>query len=163
MEEIQSTLKFKKNKIEEPEFYLGAKLEKKKLNGKAVWTMSITEYVKASIKNVEEQLQREGKKLPTKAPTPMASNYYPEMDSSPELDSPEIRTFQELIGILRWAVEIGRVDILTEISMLSSYQAAPRQGHLDQLYHIFAHLKKKPKLTLYFDPQEPHIDPLVRR
>ncbi len=43
--------------------------------------------------------------------------------------------------------------------MLSSYQAAPRQGHLDQLYHIFAYLKKKPKLTLYFDPQEPHIDP----
>ncbi len=160
MEEIQSTLKFKKNKIEEPEFYLGAKLEKKKLNGKApVWTMSSTEYVKASIKNVEEQLQKEGKKLPTKAPTLMASNYYPEMDSSPELDSPGITTFQGLIGILRWAVEIGRVDMLTEISMLSSYQAAPRQGHLNQLYHIFAYLKKKPKLTLYFDPQEPHIDP----
>ncbi len=84
------------------------------------------------------------------------------MDLSPELDSPGITTFQELIGILQWAaVEIGRVDILTEISsMLSSYQqAAPRQGHLDQLYHIFAYLKKKPKLTLYFDPQEPHIDP----
>ncbi len=44
--------------------------------------------------------------------------------------------------------------MLNEISMLSSYQAAPsRQGHLDQLYHIFANLKKKPKLTLYFDPR----------
>ena len=84
MEEIQSTLKFKKKKIEEPEFYLGAKLEKKKLNGKAVWTMSSsTEYAKASTKNVKEQLQREWKKLAMKAPTPMVSNYYPEMDSSP--------------------------------------------------------------------------------
>ena len=109
--------------------------------------------------NVEEQLKKRGKKLVTKALTPMTTNYYPVMDTSPELDSNGITTYQELIGMLRWSVEIGRVDILTELSMLSSYQAAPRQGHLEQIYHIFAYLKKKPKLTLYFDPQEPDIDP----
>ena len=159
MNEIQASLKFKKDKIEEPEFYLGAKLEKKRLNSRDVWTMSSTDYVKAAIDNVEEQLKKKGKKLATKAPTPMTTNYYPEMDTSPELDSSGITTFQELIGILRWSIKIGRVDILTELSMLSSYQAAPKQGHLEQIYHIFAYLKKKPKLTLYFDPQEPDIDP----
>jgi hypothetical protein len=159
MNEIQASLKFKKNKIEEPEFYLGARLEKKKLNGRYVWTMSSTDYIKAAIANVEEQLKKRGKKLVTKAPTPMTTNYYPEMDTSPELEPSGITTYQELIGMLRWSVEIGRVDILTELSMLSSYQDAPRQGHLEQIYHIFAYLKKKPKLTLYFDPQEPNIDP----
>jgi hypothetical protein len=29
---------------------------------------------------------------------------------------------------------------------------------MEQLIHIFAFLKEKPKLTLYFDPQEPVID-----
>ena len=90
----------------------------------------------------------------------MAQGYQPELDMSPELDENGITSFQELIGILRWAVEIGRVDILTELSMLSTYQACPRQGHMEQIHHIFSYLKNKPKLTLYFDPSEPNIDPI---
>ena len=43
--------------------------------------------------------------------------------------------------------------------MLSSYQALPREGHLEQFYHIFTFLKKNPKLTLYFDPKEPITNP----
>ena len=49
------------------------------------------------------------------------------MNSSPELDSDGIMMFQELIGMLRWAIEIGRVDILMEVSTLSAYQASPIQ------------------------------------
>ena len=45
--------------------------------------------------------------------------------------------------------------------MLSSYQASPRQGHLEQLYHIVAYLKEKPKLSLYFDPDLPRLDPFI--
>ena len=67
--------------------------------------------------------------------------------------------YQELIGELIWAIEIGRVDIGHEVSVLSSYQAAPRDGHLQQILHIFAFLKKNPKLTLYFDPNPVVIDP----
>ena len=43
--------------------------------------------------------------------------------------------------------------------MLSGYQTSPRGGHLDKIYHLFSFLKKKPKLTLYFDPRELLIDP----
>lgn len=152
-------MKFKKNKIEPPEFYLGARISKKDLNGKNVWTMSCTDYAKAAVDNVEEQLKKKGSKLPSRATTPMIQNYVPELDSSPELSSNDITLFQELIGVLRWAAEIGRVDILLELSLLSSYQAAPRQGHLEQIYHIFSYLKHKPKITIYFNPEMPHIDP----
>ena len=55
--------------------------------------------------------------------------------------------FQELIGELRWAIEIGRVDIHTEVSMLLAYQASPRQGHLEQVIHIYIWLFKKVRKT----------------
>ena len=159
MNEIKSTLKFKNDKVEEPEFYLGASLKRKKLNGKSIWTMSSMDYLKAAIDNVEERLHKRGERLPARATTPMTQSYRPETDDSEELDADGVTLFQELIGILRWASEIGRVDILTEISMLSSYQASPRVGHLQQVYHIFAFLKKNHKLTIYFNPEEPDIDP----
>ena len=88
----------------------------------------------------------------------MNSTIAVELDASEELDEEGIQYFQELIGILRWATEIGRVDILHEVSLLSQYQAAPREGHLVQALHIFAFLKRKPKLTLYFDLATPEID-----
>ena len=66
--------------------------------------------------------------------------------------------FQELIWVLRWAIELGRIDIFTEVSMLSAHLALPREGHLQQVYHIFGFLKAKPKRSLAFDPQHPEID-----
>ena len=74
---------------------------------------------------------------------------------SEELQGEDITMFQELVGELRWAIEIGIVDIHTEVSMLFAYQASPRQGHLEQVIHIYGYLKKYEKLTLYFDPQVP--------
>jgi hypothetical protein len=33
-------------------------------------------------------------------------------------------------------VEVGRVDIITEISKMASQMAAPQEGHLDALLHM---------------------------
>ncbi len=56
---------------------------------------------------------------------------------SPELKNDGIQLYQELIGVLRWAVELGRVDILLEVSLMSTYMAMPREGHVQQLYRMF--------------------------
>ena len=117
------------------------------------------DYVQAAVKNVQEKLARSNRKLMKKAPTPMSSGYRPELDVMEESSAEETQYFHEIIGILRWATEIGRVDILTEVAMLSSFQANPRQGHLEEALHIFAFLKNKPKLSLYFDYAEPQLDP----
>ena len=138
--------------------YLGARLELKTLNGKDVWRMCSKDYMKLAVSNIEGQLQSKHMRLPKKALAPMNSDYIPELDTSSELSSENITFFQEIIGMLRWAIEIGRVDIHTEVSLLSSYQAAPREGHLEQLLRIVAFLKRKPKLTLYFDPKEAKLD-----
>jgi hypothetical protein len=158
MEGIQATFQLKDNKIEKPEHYLGAQLAQKVIGGVECWTMSSEGYVKAAIANVEASLDSSGQRLPSRCTTPMRANYRPELDDSSELKIDGVRYFQELIGVLRWAVELGRIDIAMEVSMLSTHLALPREGHLQQVYHIFGFLKAKPKRTIAFDPQHPDID-----
>ena len=88
----------------------------------------------------------------------MTGNYLPELDGTPELDANDLTLFQELIGVLRWATEIGRVDILQEVSILSQYQASAREGHLEQVFNIFSFLKHNPKLSIHMDPQLPEVN-----
>ena len=55
-------------------------------------------------------------------------------------------------------VELGRVDICAEVLMLSSCLVMPREGHLQQLFHIFAYLKKHHNIETVFDPSVPDLD-----
>ena len=158
MKDLAEGLSFK-GAINEPDIYLGARLKKKMINGKACWTMSSNDYIDAAIANLEQLLGKTNRTLPKKCKSPMSTQYIPELDNTPELNANDVQLYQELIGILRWASEIGRVDILHELTLLSSYQASPREGHLEQIYHIFGYLKGKGKMTLYFDPALPPIDP----
>jgi len=82
-----------------------------------------------------------------------------ELDSSPTLPSDLATWYQSLVGMLRWMVEIGRVDIITETSILASFAAMPREGHLEAALHVFAFLDKHHNTRLVFDPTYPPIDP----
>ncbi|KAI2505806.1 hypothetical protein MHU86_8668 [Fragilaria crotonensis] len=66
LKDIQSTFKFKNDKIEIPEFYLGAKLQEKSINNIKCWTVSSHDYVKAAIQNVQEAIKGTSRKLPSK-------------------------------------------------------------------------------------------------
>jgi hypothetical protein len=85
-------------------------------------------------------------------------DYCPEMDISDPLD-PECSSFyQHLIGVMQWMVELSRVDIATEISLLSSHLAYPRVGHTEVTLHVMGYLKQKHNTRLVFDPTYPTID-----
>jgi hypothetical protein len=60
------------------------------------------------------------------------------MNVSPELQPTDAACHMSLIGMLRWIVEIGHVDVCLECSMLSSHLALPRESHLCQLFQVFA-------------------------
>ena len=45
-------IKFKNDKIAEPDMYLGARLQKKKINGKDAWTITSVDYIKAAIDTI---------------------------------------------------------------------------------------------------------------
>jgi hypothetical protein len=125
---------------------------------KRTWGMSSYQFVKEAIRVVELELGKVGKKLTTKASTPMYADYRPELDISLLLDAHQAKYYQELIGILRWAVELGRIDIHVQVAMLSSYTVQPRVGHLDAVFCIFAYLKANDRSKIVFDPTLPTID-----
>ncbi|KAL7545123.1 hypothetical protein ACHAWF_008481 [Thalassiosira exigua] len=89
-------------------------------------------------------------------PTP--SGYKPELDTTEECDAKHHSQFQQLIGILRWAVELGRIDIHIEVAIMSQYSANPRVGHLEEVYCIFHYLKRNQMKLLVMDPATPAID-----
>ena len=91
-------------------------------------------------------------KLPSRADNSFAIGYSPELDDSPKLDPSLPSYYQSQIGILKWMVELGRIDMMMEVSMLASHLAMPREGHLDAIFHIYAYLKQKYNSRLAFDP-----------
>ena len=76
---------------------------------------------------------------------------------TPELKANGLQYYQELIRVLRWAVEIGRLYILLEVSLMSAHLALPRQGHLKKVIHIFGYIKSHKKNRLMFDSDDSHI------
>jgi hypothetical protein len=48
-------------------------------------------------------------------------------------------------------VELGRIDIIVPVSLLSRYLVSPREGHLQQAFHIFAYLKQFNRARLVFN------------
>ena len=158
MKGIQERFKLKDDKIEPPEVYLGAKLEFKRINEVDCWTISAEDYIQTAVKNVEDHLARQQLRLPTRCSTPISSGYRPEIDVSEELTAVGVQHFQELIGVLRWAIELGRVDLCQEVAMLSSHLALPRYGHLQQAYHVFGYLKQRHRMSLALDWRYPDVN-----
>ena len=48
--------------------------------------------------------------------------------------------------------------MITEVNMMASFLALPREGHLENVSHIFAYLKIKHNSRMVFDPSYPDID-----
>jgi len=159
---IARLYRLKDNSLEVPRTYLGAQVVQYKLpqdSSKVRWGLSSAHYISQAIKNVEYELSLCGQGLANNISTPIAFGYRPELDTTPLLNPDQANYYQSLIGVLRWAIELGRIDILIHVSMLSSFLAAPRQGHLSQVHHIFAYLKKYPRSTMVFDDTTPIVDP----
>ena len=63
-----------------------------------------------------------------------------------------------MVEVIRWTVELGRVDILLDTALMYTYLALPHRGHIKQAFQIFGYLKVNPKRKLCFDPQNSTID-----
>ncbi len=48
-----------------------------------------------------------------------------------------------------------------EVGLLSHFEAAPCEGHLEQLFHVFAYLKKYNCSSMVFDWTYPELDESV--
>ena len=109
---------------------------------------------------LKKNLIKNGDRLPSRAVTPMSQGYYPETDLFPEVDQDGITIFQEFIGILRWAVKIVRVDILTDISMLSS--VSKKRSHQTDTSHLLIPQEEVQAHVLLWSPRTEHIPVVVK-
>ena len=122
--------------------------------------MSAEQYCKEAVRNVKKKLKDYGfscnRKLsdPSYLPRQPFSNvtYCPELDITEVCNDEEYGYYANLIGVLRWLVELRRVDIAFEVSVLSQHMAHPRRGHLIQVLHIFKYLDTHKENMLNFDP-----------
>ena len=101
--------------------------------------------------------------LPKKVSSPFKQDQRPKLDITAELNVQEAAYYLSLISIIRWLVKLGmcRLDITTEASMMASFMAMPRQGNLDQLFHMFGFLKSHHNNDIVFHPSEPKIPVFV--
>ena len=168
LEKLDHYFQMKPGSIGDPDIYLGTKLKPTVLpNGVVAWGLSSSKYVQEAVANVDRYLADNpiGKQLKKKVKTPWPSGYEAELDVSSELNTNEASFYQHLIGVLHWIVELGRIDVITEVSTLASYLANPRDGHLDAALHLYSYLKNKHNARLVLDPSYPEInqDDFVRR
>ena len=131
---LDKHFKLKPDSVGGPEIYLGTKLRQTQLpTGVWAWGMSPLKYVNESVRNCSSNLKTKvkGKYILLKS----AENQFKMrcdmlIDISPALTLSEATCYLSLTGTLHWMVEIGRIDIATNISLLSSHLAYPHDGHI---------------------------------
>jgi len=53
-----------------------------------------------------------------------------------------IKQYQSMIGALQWCVTLRRIDIHSAVTTMSSFNAAPRVGHLERVKRMYGYLYK---------------------
>ena len=64
---------------------------------------------------------------------PHSYRFRPDLYVTTELGEELTNRYQQLIGVLRWSIELGRIDILKELSCLSQHLCYPREVRLDNV------------------------------
>jgi hypothetical protein len=111
MEFLKTKYTLKNNSVAEPTVYLGAKVSKQYIGESAEpdkprWSLSAEDYMKHAVKDVEMELNKAGKFLPTKVLTLCTTDYRPELDQTKELGEAQASYYAGLIGVLRWCIEL---------------------------------------------------------
>ena len=87
---------------------------------------------------------------PNKTYTSLDPKDHPELDKSVFLDQIGIQLYQKLLGMLQWAVTLGRFDIMCATMAMGRFKAQPRQGHISRLKQISGFLQRHKKSAVKF-------------
>ena len=118
------------------------------------WFILAEEYLAKAIPIIEENYGALKALFKGKLDAPAAPDYHPELDSLDFLNDNETRLYQSYVGILRWAIELGRIDLAHTGATMATFMAAPRKGHIVAMLRVFAFLRKHISCKLVVDPRE---------
>ena len=165
IDRIGEYFKVKDDSVTFPKMYLGANMRRWKVQDETgsdikTYALGSESYVKEALRCVEERMKEYGLCYPKKrGKTPFSSSdYKPELDTSEIAQSRIGNFYQNMVGILRWLCELGRLDILLETSLLSQYMVEPRMGHVNQALHVFSYLKNHHRSWIVANPNKFEID-----
>lgn len=140
--------KFTLQGVGRPEYYLGADMKFMEApEGQKVFTMGSKTYVKRCLTNFERLM---GFKPPKGVRIPKDPRDHPELDESDFLDEKGQKIYMSLMGMLQWAVTLGRVDIHETVMTMSRFRAQPRKGHLERLTKVFGYLNYYKSCSIKF-------------
>ena len=97
-------------------------------------------------------------RMPKKAENPFKMGYDPELDTSPELDPDAVSYYLTTIGVLKWMIELERIDITTNMSSISSHVALPREEHFEAAIHVMVHVCQRYNSRLVYVHSYPETD-----
>ena len=125
MTHIANEFDIKNNEWGPPKHYLGAEIKKvikyytdstgaEYARPRDCWSMSSAQYVENAIKTIEDIMDKDDLEFKSKKNTNgrqakgcFPTNYKPELDTTPELDDEKASIYRQIIGILRWAIELN--------------------------------------------------------
>ena len=102
-----------------PDRYLGVNIKKVQTQDvNVMWATHNGDYCKAEIANLEKTLTDDRKSLSQyeDGRCPYPSSFYPDIDTSSKIDDNGFHEYQQHIRVLRWAIELGRINIMTEVN-----------------------------------------------
>ena len=157
---LQDEYKYRLKDVGPPTRYLGAEVGKYDFgDGTSAWFMSARLYLKEAIRVIEERHGDLTKMFSSKSiEVPMPFGSHPELDQTKFLNDEEKQLYQSYIGIIRWAIELGRIDLALSGGVMARFAAAPRQGHFDEVLRIMAYCKKHLDSKVVFDPVKKIFD-----
>jgi hypothetical protein len=136
--------------VGEPKNYLGGNvdtLDETWKDDNVSTGLSAHTYIKNAVEKFELMF---GAKL-RQQKSPMAETHHPEMDDTPLLDTVGAAKFRALVGSANWAVTLEHFDIQFATQMMTCFNMAPQEGHLEAMKRAFGYLKKFPKGKIVID------------
>ena len=116
-----------------PEYYLGDDIERIVEPEKAL-TMGSGTYIDKCL-TIYEQLF--GGLPPNKIYTSLDAKDHPELGMSKNLDKAGMQLYWKLLGMLQWAVTMGKIKIMCVTMTMGGFRAQPRQEHMNRLKQIY--------------------------
>ena len=160
-EQLTNEYGYRLKDVGPPTRYLGAQIGRYRFeDGAHAWYMSAQLYLQQAISEIESLWGPLNKLFTDRQvlDVPLPPGIHPEVDDTPFLDDNDTQLYQSYVGVLRWAVELGRIDITHAAGVMARFSAAPRQGHMYCVLRILAYCKKHIESKIVFDPQEKDFD-----
>lgn len=163
VDELKDKYKFKLKGTGPIKFHLGMDVTEeddgqgKDGSCKKIHCVSPTKYIERILDNYKRMY---GEYPKQNTSSPLIKGDHPELDDTEFLDDKGIEEYQSLIGSLQWLISIGRFDIMVAVMTMSSFRAAPRQGHLERVKKIFGYISKMRHGAIRIRTDEPDYSDL---